>query len=213
MSSSLEKYLQNFPSDYLTYEDVCALLPLTADARYGQIKRALKEDLLIRLTKGVYRKGSYLEKEKPHPFTMSQYMVWPSYVSLESALSHHGLIPEAVYNTTCVTVRRPCSIENPFGLFHYHKLPKKNFFLGVRREEDNNDIFLIATPWKAILDYIFCYKKNWVTINPLAESLRIDLEILPVLDVKFAAQLSEFYHHQRINRFLKSIIRHYHHEY
>src|SRR5262245_14228498 len=106
MSTLLEKKLQNFESDYLSYSDLCSLLPLSDNARYAQIKRALKNGILIRLTKGIYRRAKYLEKEKPHPFEIAHYIFWPSYISLESALSYHGLIPEAVYSTMCVTTKR-----------------------------------------------------------------------------------------------------------
>ncbi len=211
MSSLIEKKLQTFPSDYLTYPDLCILLPLTENARYAQIKRALQEGLLVRLRKGLYRRGKYLEKKKPHPFEMSQHILWPSYVSLESALSFHGLIPEAVYSTTCVTISRSQKIENEFGLFSYQRLPKNNFFYGVSREIEDESIFLVATPWKAITDYVFCYKKNWVNINPLDKSLRMDLEALPPMSVEFAKKLSSFYNSSRVQKFINGVVKYYEH--
>jgi predicted transcriptional regulator of viral defense system len=207
MSSLLEKQLQSFASDYLTYADLCALLPISDNARYAQIKRALKEGYLIRLRKGIYRRGKYLEKNKPHPFEMSQHILWPSYVSLESALSYHELIPEAVYNTTCVTLSRSQLIQNEFGLFSYKPLPKKHFFVGVVREVDNKDIFLIASPWKAITDYVYCYKKDWTTLTPMMESLRIDSNLLPELNSEFAKKLITYYDSKRIQRFLTGIVK------
>lgn len=205
MSNQLETKLQYFQSDYLTYSDLCALLPLGDNARYALIKRALKAGYLIRLRKGVYRRAQYLEKAKPHPFEMASFLCWPSYVSLESALSYHGLIPEAIYSTTCVTTRRAQTIENKFGFFNYLKLPAQNFFMGVLREELNGYIFYVASPWKAISDYIFCYKKDWVDMTPLVESLRMDLSALSSLDEKFADELIKFYHCKRIARFINGV--------
>jgi len=43
-----------------------------------------------------------------------------SYVSLQSALAHHGLIPEHVPVITSVTTGRPQRRENGFGSFEYH---------------------------------------------------------------------------------------------
>lgn len=207
MSSQLEKKLQNFPSDYVTYQQLSILLPGSKDALYSQIKRALKENLLCRLHKSIYRRSKYLEKEKPHPFEMAHYLYWPSYVSLESALSFYGLIPEAIYTTTCVTTKRSTQIQNTFGIFGYTKLPVKNFFLGVNREVENNHVFFVASPWKAILDYIYLHQKEWNNLTALAEDLRLDMESLPPLDKQFAERLVLYYHHNRINRFLNSIAR------
>ncbi len=213
MSSQLEKQLRTVASDYVSYSDLCALLPLNDNARYAQVKRALKEGYLTRLKKGIYRRGNYLEKTKPHPFEMAHALYWPSYISLESALSYHGLIPEAVLNTTCVTTQKSTTTKNKFGFFTYHKIPAVKFFLGVTREEENESIFFIATPWKAITDYVYCYKKDWIDKTPLVESLRIDLSSLPPLTIEFSKELSTFYHSMRINRFLEGITRDYHYEY
>jgi hypothetical protein len=209
----LEKVLQNIPSDYVRYSELCSLLPVTENARYSLIKRSLKEEHLIQLKKGIYIRGNYLQKKKPHPFEMSQQIIWPSYVSLESALSYHQLIPEAVYSTTCVSIRRSSTIENKFGNFSYHKLPKQHFFLGVTRESEHEYAYFIASPWKAIFDYIYCYKKDWKSMTPLIESLRINIDELPKLDIEFANQAEHFYNSKRITRFLKGIDRYYKNEY
>jgi predicted transcriptional regulator of viral defense system len=207
MSRLLEKQLQLLPSDYVTFGDLKALLKVNDNALYAQVKRALKEGHLTRLKKEIYRRGGYLEKAKPHPFEMAHAIFWPSYISLESALSFHGLIPEAVFNTTCVTTKKTTTVKNKFGVFMYRKVPSIHFFLGVSREVENDVIFFIATPWKAIADYIYCYKKNWVDKTPLEESLRIDLNDLPPLNVEFAKALSTFYHSKRIDRFLEGMMR------
>lgn len=212
MSNQLLKQLYDFRSDYITYSDLCQLLQVTDNARYALIKRALKEGYLIRLRKGIYRRAKHLSKIKPHPFEMSHYLYWPSYVSMEAALSHHGMIPEAVYNTTCVTFKRACVIENEYGYFSYKKMPRENFFVGVLRNEENENFYYVATPWKAITDYIYCYKKDWRDLAPLEQNLRIELNELPILESDFAKKLSNYYHHDRINRFLKNIIRYYQNE-
>ncbi len=205
MTSQLEKKLRTFKSAYVTYADLCTLLPTSEDARFSQIKRALKEGYLVRLRKGLYRQGQYLNKDKPHSFEMSQYIHWPSYVSLESALSYHELIPEAVYGTTSVTTTRSLQYQNEFGVFSYRTLPKKNFFMGVTRVVEHQNIFMIATPWKAITDYLYCYKKDWTTLAPFNESLRIELSELPQLSSDFANALGAYYNSKRIHTFLKNV--------
>ena len=64
----------------------------------------------------------------------------------------------------------------------------------------------MAKPWKAICDYIYCYKKNWHSLGPLVESLRIEVENLPMLRSEEIQLLDEYYHHRRISRFLKGVM-------
>ena len=63
----------------------------------------------------------------------------------------------------------------------------------------------MATPWKAICDYVYCNKKNWTSLNPLFESLRIEPEDLPRPSVEELSELQSFYHQERINRFLTGV--------
>lgn len=202
MSTLIEKALRTLKSDYVTASELSALFQISENARHAQIKRALAQGILVRLKRGLYRRSGYLEKSKSHPFETSGFLYWPSYVSLESALSFHGLIPEAIYTTTCVTTQRPKIIVNPLGRFEYKYLPHNNFFIGVERVEEGTSVYFIANPWKAICDYIYCYKKNWVSIKPLLTSLRIEPDDLPTLTKDVSQKLSDYYDCKRINEFL-----------
>jgi len=53
----------------------------------------------------------------------------PSYVSLETALSHYHLIPENVYLVTSLSTRRTALFESPVGRFSYRTV-KREFFFG-----------------------------------------------------------------------------------
>lgn len=55
----------------------------------------------------------------------------PSTISLESALAFHGLIPEAIYQTTSTTQKRTCRFSTPLGDFIYHAVPSCNTLAGV----------------------------------------------------------------------------------
>ena len=57
----------------------------------------------------------------------------PSYISLHTALSIYGIIPEAVTQITCVTTNRTASYNNPFGQFHYQTI-KPELFFGYKQE-------------------------------------------------------------------------------
>ena len=59
----------------------------------------------------------------------------PSYISLESALSHYGLIPEAVYSVQNITTKKTIAYETIAGTFNYRSI-KAQLFFGY--EVDNN---------------------------------------------------------------------------
>lgn len=200
--------LRSYPRPYLTDIELGVLLNGTPDSRYGKVKRLLAQGKLLHLRRGLYcltDKMGYFTK--PHPFELAQYIYGPSYISLESALSFHKLIPESVYTTTSVTSKRSKEFQTPLGLFSYLHLPLESFFTEVELVKENGYQFFMAKPWKAICDYLYCYKKDWTNLNPLAESLRINCDDLPVLREEEIQLLEEYYRHTRISRFLKGVQR------
>ena len=80
----------------------------------------------------------------------------PSYLSFETALSHYGLIPEAVYQITSATTRKTKIFNTLQGSFGYRSI-SKNLFWGYTIDPENG--FIIATPEKAILDYLYLRKQ------------------------------------------------------
>ena len=161
MANLLEATLQQYPRPYLTDIELATLLDGTPDSRYGKVKRLLAQGKMVHIRKGLYcltNTIGYLKK--PHPYELAQYIYGPSYISMESALSFHKLIPETVYTITSVTNKRAKEFKTPLGIFSYLHLPIKNFYTGVKLIKESGSQFFIATPWKAICDYIFCYKKK-----------------------------------------------------
>lgn len=207
MTSRIETKLRRIPSEYVTDADLAALLPGSENSQHAQIKRSVARGYLIRVRRGLYCLGDYLIRYKPHPYELAQRIYSPSYVSLESALAYHGLIPEAVYTITSVTPRRAKLFKTPYGFFDYLTLPEANFFVGVERIEEKPHIFLLATPWKAIMDYVYCYKKTWTTVTPLVESLRIELDELPKLNQSELEQLQAFYQSKRVDNFVGGVMK------
>ncbi len=78
----------------------------------------------------------------------------PSYISLESALRHYDLIPEAVFLTTSITSRKTKMIETPIGNFQYRKL-KAELFFGYTIVDHLSASYRIAEPEKALLDFLY----------------------------------------------------------
>jgi len=96
----------------------------------------------------------------------------PSYISLESALSHYGLIPEAVYSVQNITTKKTIAYETIAGTFNYRNI-KAQLFFGYEVDNSQTIPLLIASPEKAILDYLYLnHQLN--TIEDI-EGLRLNL--------------------------------------
>lgn len=206
--TKLEESLRRYSRPYLTDRELEFLLDGTPDSRYGKTKRMLAQGKLLHIRRGLYSLTDKLGyRTKPHSFELAQFIYGPSYISLESALSYHQLIPERVYTITSCTGKRAKKFETPLGHFNYMHLPEENLFTEVELIKENEYQFFIAKPWKAICDYIYCYKHDWKDLDPLQNSLRIEIEDLPLLREEEIQLLEEYYHQKRISRFLKNIRR------
>lgn len=123
----------------------------------SQLSRWVESGKLVRLRRGVYAIGAPYRGREPHAFEIANVLVRPSYVSLESALAFHGLIPEAVFTTTSVTTARPEVFETPLGRFDYRHI-SPSLLWGYSEERlgsGTRTSALVATPEKALLDLIY----------------------------------------------------------
>jgi len=124
-----------------------------ADVR-RQLSRWVKGGRLLQLRRGLYALAPPYRKVTPHPFVVANRLVRGSYVSLQSALAYHGLIPEHVPVTTSMTTGRPQRRENPLGSFEYHHV-RKDLLTGYRLESvGDGQEALVATPAKALADLV-----------------------------------------------------------
>jgi len=124
-----------------------------ADVR-RQLSRWVARGWLHRLRRGLYALAPPHAKTRPHPFVVANRLVRGSYVSLQSALAFHDLIPEHVPVTTSVTAGRPGEWSNAFGRFQYRHLAKA--LLGDFRQEPlgAGQHAFVATPAKALADLV-----------------------------------------------------------
>jgi hypothetical protein len=124
-----------------------------ADVR-RQLSRWVKSGRLQQLRRGLYAVAPPFRRVAPHPFLVANRLVRGSYVSLQSALAFHGLIPEHVPVTTSVTTGRPQRRENALGSFAYHHVGPA-LLNGYRLERlGAGQEALVATPAKALADLV-----------------------------------------------------------
>jgi predicted transcriptional regulator of viral defense system len=120
-----------------------------------QLARWVKDGRLIKLHKGFYTLAEPYRKIKSEPFSIANTLKSHSYISLQSALSWHGLIPEFVPVITSVTTARPQTIQTPLGRFEYRHIAVKLFWGYQKVELAGKQEAFVATPEKAILDLAY----------------------------------------------------------
>ncbi|MFC1628692.1 hypothetical protein ACFL3H_06215 [Gemmatimonadota bacterium] len=139
-----------------------------------QLSRWVKAGKLLQLRRGLYAIAPPYASHKPHPFTVAGRLIWPSYVSLQSALAWHGLIPEDVPVCTSITTRRPGAHRTPLGVFQFRHV-KTEFFWGYKETWfDHGQTAFVARPEKALLD--LCYLTSGADSPEYIRTLRIDPE-------------------------------------
>jgi predicted transcriptional regulator of viral defense system len=120
-----------------------------------QLVRWVKAGRIIQLRRGVYTLAEPFRKVSPHPFLMANRLKKASYVSLQSALAHYGMIPEYVPVVTSITTGRPEHLHTEMGGFIYRHI-KKTFFKGFHEIEVAPSQFaFVAIPGKAFLDLVY----------------------------------------------------------
>jgi len=167
------------------------------------LKRAVASGEVWRVHRGLYCLSNRYTQDRINPLELAQRIHGPSYVSLETALSHHGWIPEGVQAVTSATLGRSRTFNTPIGLFSFTRIPQRGFLAGVRRiSVEGRNAFFLATPLKALADYVYVQQCDWRSAGPVVESLRVENESLAELTGELFDEVMSAYKPGRISRFL-----------
>lgn len=139
-----------------------------------QLSAWSQKKYIQKLKNGLYVISERAKNLKMETIAFNLYQ--PSYISLEWALFKYGLIPEIVFNPTSVTVKTTRTFKNSFGLFSYRHL-KKELFFGYRKISENGQIYLIAEPEKALLDYLYLNSSKIKSPDDIKELRFNEIEI------------------------------------
>lgn len=117
---------------------------------------SLKADGLIEpIKKGLYIAGRSLGTERPESALLANHILGPSYLSMESALAHYGLIPEKVFAVTSMTTKSSRKFQTSIGLYTYTNLPLPFYAFGLATVNLSRDQqAIMAIPEKALCDKI-----------------------------------------------------------
>ena len=207
MLSIVERIIENVPQDILTEDILMNLWERSPNSRYGVIKRAIAKGELIHIRRGLYVLAKKYQRKDLNLFELAQWIYGPSYVSFESALSYHGCIPESVYTVTSACPQNAKEFRTPQGIFTYKRIPYPVLYLGVERVVSRSSTFFMASPLKAIVDYVYAYQKHWEDISPLIKSLRIEQDTLYQWNYDLLEEFKELYTNYRVQKFLKGLKR------
>ena len=156
-----------------------------------------KRGNIIRLKLGLYVVSEKISRVPVSRELIANHLCGPSYLSLETALSFYGMIPERVFAVRSMTTKRAKNFETPFGNFDYTTVSTAYFGIGLRQEiVEDQYAFLIATPTKAICDMIVAtpylrLQSVKAIHNYLTEDLRIDFDDLKNLNKNIVEQCVE----------------------
>ena len=139
------------------FYDIFSISPKTGSVF---ISRNLKSGLFLKL-----RNNYYMLKDSHAPlYSMANKLYQPSYISLESALSHYGIIPEVVYAVTSVTTKPTREFTTPKSVFSYQRI-KKSVFTGYSPVTIEGKVVLLAEPEKALADYLYFADLKKISLN------------------------------------------------
>ena len=180
------KALGNFPLS------TSSILPILRAYKrpYDKIDYWVKSGDLIQVKKGLYVLGSRISEKTPDLFLLANQIYGPSYVSMDSALAFHGLIPERVYQTTSITIKSSKTFETIRGRFDYLKVKPSYFSLGIENYGNPSTGYcMLASPPKALWDKIvltsgIIFRSKIDVMQFLEEDIRFDLSAVANWDLE-----------------------------
>lgn len=140
----------------------------------AQFNLWIKNGLIERVKRGFYVFTD--RKDKISPFGIAFLLYEPSYITAESALSIYGIIPDITQSVVSVSTKPTRRFTNQYGHFIYHSI-SVNFFFGHVSKNGTFGKYLLASPEKALIDYVYFHRNELRTKDDILE-LRINCSVL-----------------------------------
>ncbi len=188
-----EQAIQPFAGQPLTQQ---ILMDVLKDYRWphNKTQELVRQEMLIPIKRGLYITGPELNFPRPSNFLLANHLYGPSYVSLETALSYWGLIPEKVVATTSMTTGASRVFRTPVGRFQYihAKLPYYSFGQQMVRVGEKQNV-LMASKEKALCDKLITgrgilLRSVQQALAWLLEDVRMEREQLRAFNTRVMAQ-------------------------
>ena len=185
----LEKKLSSLGGVPLTHGALVSILKEYRSPN-DKIVRLIGDGWLMPIKKGLYALSPERTTIPISTPLVANLLYGPSYVSMDYALYHYGIIPERVVEVTSMTTRRGKVYDIPIGRFSYTHSPVDFYRVGIDRIENTDKTgFLMASPEKALCDKLV-FTRNLNIASPrvlrelLFDDLRLDEESITRFDPK-----------------------------
>lgn len=146
----LQKVLKEKGLEIFSTRELRLLLNISEPAAYYLLWSYEKKGYVIKLRRGLYA----LKSNFPSAYLVGNKLYEPSYISFDTAMSFHHLIPETIYSVTCATTKTTREFVANGIRYVYHRI-KKRAFTGYRPLKYDGRVILMAEPEKAIADYLY----------------------------------------------------------
>lgn len=173
--SYIEFRKQMLPLVVFSLRDVRKVYPRFDSKRFTEWQH---QGYLVKIIKGWYRFAE-VGVDELLLFRISNAIRKPSYISLESALGYHGIIPEQSFAITAVTSLKTQQYQTADALFTYRSIAPALLF-GYQVLRQNNAPVLVADAEKAVIDYLYLYAALSSTDD--FEALRWNVSLLRELN-------------------------------
>lgn len=149
--------------DVLQTSDAAAALNISIDHASQILRRLSKAGFFIPLAR-----GKWACHKNINPYELPEYLTSPSpsYISVHSALYHHGMISQIPATIYAVSLARTRKYKTPFGHISIHHI-QSSFFFGF--EVLPGSLAKMATPEKALLDFFYLSKARSRLFSALPE--------------------------------------------
>jgi predicted transcriptional regulator of viral defense system len=141
--------LRTLATPVVESRDVAAVLQVSTSNATTILRRLARKGMIVHLSR-----GRWLVNEKIDRLALPELISapYPAYISLQSALFHHGLIEQIPSVLYAVTPARPRRLQTPMGTISFHRMPSV-LFMGF--ELSSGSDATIATPEKALFDMLY----------------------------------------------------------
>lgn len=129
--------------------DVAALLQVSASHATTILRRLADHGVIVHLSRGRWLVNEQVDRLALPELISAPY---PAYISLQSALFHHGLIEQIPAVIYAVTPARPRRLRTPLGTISFHRMPP-DLFEGFELLPPSDA--KVATPEKALFDLLY----------------------------------------------------------
>lgn len=159
---NFREFKKQMKKQLFTFEEACIVAfktsPSTLKVQLHQWKTAGE---ILSLKKGLYM----FADGDADVADIASALCGPSYISLEYALNHYGLLPDIPFAVTLVTTKTTRKFRTPRGQFTYQKIPARAF-LGLDSKT------LMAVREKAVVDYLYLNQHRFAPEEHFWEDLR-----------------------------------------